>query len=141
MFNRPKEKFTGIKIRAGGLSLEFGNRFMWLLSIIVICWFISASKEVRVVADDLLSSELGGIKPVLGQLSAALLGHKPAADRATHQIGLTGKEQVQHKAQEYKMIPERAEGSASGKQDVGQNDVEFEHQEVGNTEEAEQTGK
>jgi hypothetical protein len=147
MFGGPKEKYTGIEIhRSDGSSTVFGNAvmrgLMRLLYVVIVCCFIVASKEVRIVVDHLLSSKFEGVESILGQVFS---GHKPAADRTANHVGLSGKKQVHHQAQEYKLLPERTEAGTASRQDVGQEVMGLEHQEAGIMEreqgELEQTGK
>lgn len=141
MFSGPKEKYTGIKIRYKDLSLDFGNRFMWFAGVIIICWFISRSERVSVVAEDLLSGEHRTVKLVLSKFSAMFPAH-----RAPNQVVLPGNEQVHHQAQDRNLIPEERHGRAPSGQNGGQDSVDLEHQEVGYTkgqedEPAEEPGK
>jgi len=134
MFNGPKERYTGVKIRYGKLALDFGNRFMLLLGGIALCWFISRSQPVRVVADHFLSGQLDRVESILGGIPTVFASHKPAAYSAAHHVGLPRKKQIHHQAQQHKLMPDDAQLRTPGGQDLRPHSVALQDQEVSDVE-------
>ena len=132
--SKPKEKYEAADLDFKKGRFKFNNSFMHLLVVIVLLSFTACSKEVRVVVNELLPGELGGIKFILGELTTVLASHKPSGDGTAHHVSLAGKKKVHHQAQEHKLIPDDSQTRFAAREEPRKDSVELQNEVVGNAE-------